>query len=67
MEALRRRLLLAAAAALGCNRLALGESSTRLAARAVALAAKGSGYALPASLQHFDARRARARPLQEAQ
>ena len=57
--ALRLRLLLAAAAALGCNRLALGDSATRLAARAVALAAKGAGYALPASLQHFDGRRAR--------
>ena len=56
--ALRLRLLLAAAAALGCNRLALGDSATRLAARAVALAAKGAGHALPASLQHFDARRA---------
>lgn len=57
--ALRLRLLLAAAAALGCNRLALGDSATRLAARTVALAAKGAGYALPASLQHYDARRAR--------
>ena len=56
--ALRLRLLLAAAAALGYNRLALGDSATRLATRAVALAAKGAGYALPASLQHFDARRA---------
>ncbi len=56
--ALTRRLLLAAAAGLGCNRLALGDSATRLAARAVAAAAKGSGRALPASLQHFDARRA---------
>lgn len=57
--ALRLRLLLAAAAALGCNRLALGDSATRLAARTLALAAKGAGYALPASLQHFDARHAR--------
>jgi len=56
--ALTRRLLLAAAAGLGCNRLALGDSATRLAARAVAAAAQGAGRALPASLQHFDARRA---------
>jgi hypothetical protein len=58
VAALTRRLLLAAAAGLGCNRLALCDSATRLAARAVAAAAKGAGRALPASLQHFDARRA---------
>ncbi|KAK9831947.1 hypothetical protein WJX81_001904 [Elliptochloris bilobata] len=56
VEALRLRLLLTAAAALGCNRLALGDSATRLAVRAIALAAKGAGHALPAALQHYDAR-----------
>lgn len=54
--ALRRRLLLSVAARRRCGRLALGDSASLLAVRAVSLAAKGAGYALPGEIQHLDAR-----------
>lgn len=61
MEALRRHLLLARAQALGCGRLALGDSGTRLAVRIVAGASKGAGFSLPGDVQAADARCARYR------
>ena len=56
IDSLRRQLLLARAQALGSTRLALGDSSTRVAARIIAGAAKGRGYSLPADIQATDAR-----------
>jgi cytoplasmic tRNA 2-thiolation protein 2 len=60
---LRTRALLAAASSLGCGRLALGHTSTALAVRVVAAAAKGCGYSLPADVQAADARYGAARPV----
>jgi hypothetical protein len=54
---LRKLLLQQTAARHGYGRLATGDSATCLAVRAVSLAAKGCGYALPGELQYIDARR----------
>ena len=56
IAALRRQLLLRVAAQLGCNKLAIGTSATRMAVRTVAMAAKGSGYALPGAIHFTDSR-----------
>lgn len=53
---LRNRLLLRAAGSMGCNRVARGDSATRLAIRVVAEACKGRGYGLPGDIQPLDAR-----------
>ena len=56
VEALRRAALLAKAMELGCSKVALGDCATRAAVRVIAQSAKGAGFALPASIQHYDAR-----------
>ncbi len=56
IESLRNALLLHVAARLGYNKLARGDCATRVAVRTIASAAKGAGFSLPASIQHFDAR-----------
>lgn len=56
VKALRERLLLAAAASRMVTMLARGDSSDRLAARVIALSAKGCGFALPSTLHFLDAR-----------
>ena len=56
VEALRDALLVAMAARLGCNRVARGDCASLAAARTIAVSAKGAGFALPASIQHCDAR-----------
>ena len=56
IAALRRSLLLRVAAQLGCNKVALGTSATRMAVRTVAMSAKGSGYALPGAIHFTDSR-----------
>lgn len=56
VKALREALLMREARRRGVTHLARGDSSDRLAARAVALSAKGCGHALPASLHFIDAR-----------
>ena len=48
--------LLSTAAKLGANKLARGDSSTKLAMRVLATAAKGAGYALPSQLHFLDSR-----------
>lgn len=53
---LRARLLLRAAAALGCRRLARGDCATALAAHVVAAASKGCGYSLAGDVRLLDAR-----------
>lgn len=55
-EVLRNELLLKVAARLQCNKIARGDCATRVAVRTVASSAKGAGYALPGSIQHFDGR-----------
>ena len=49
-------LLLRIAAQLGCDKVALGTSATRMAVRTVAMSAKGSGYALPGAVHFTDSR-----------
>ena len=56
IASLRKALLLRVAAQLGCNKVALGTSATRMAVRTVAMSAKGSGYALPGSIHFTDSR-----------
>lgn len=56
MAALRKALLLRAAAQLSCNKVAIGTSATRMAVRTVAMSAKGSGYALPGAIHFTDSR-----------
>ncbi|KAL0031156.1 hypothetical protein WJX77_006664 [Trebouxia sp. C0004] len=56
IAALRKALLLRAAAQLSCNKVAIGTSATRMAVRAVAMSAKGSGYALPGAIHFTDSR-----------
>ncbi len=58
IAALRKALLLRAAAQLSCNKVAIGTSATRMAVRAVAMSAKGSGYALPGAIHFTDSRSA---------
>ncbi|PRW60032.1 Cytoplasmic tRNA 2-thiolation 2 [Chlorella sorokiniana] len=53
---LRTRLLLRAAAELGCARLARGDCATALAAHIVAAASKGCGYSLAGDVRLVDAR-----------
>jgi hypothetical protein len=55
-EALRNKLLLQVAADLHFNKIARGDCATRIAVRTISGSAKGAGYALPASIQHFDGR-----------
>ena len=55
---LRTRLLLRCAAALGCGRVARGDSSTALATHIVAAASKGCGYSLAGDVRLVDARQA---------
>ena len=52
----RDRLLLQYAISKGCNRLAMGYSSTRLAVQVIAQAAKGRGLDIPASIHHLGPR-----------
>ncbi|KAK9908356.1 hypothetical protein WJX75_006558 [Coccomyxa subellipsoidea] len=56
IESLRNALMVRVAARLGYNKLARGDCATRVAVRTIASAAKGAGFALPASIQHFDGR-----------
>ena len=56
IEALRNALLVQTAARLGYNKIARGDNATRIAARVIAMSAKGAGFALPACIQYFDAR-----------
>lgn len=56
LRALRTRLLLRTARALGARSLALGCSSTRLAAHALAEACKGRGHGVAAGARLVDAR-----------
>lgn len=58
IAALRKALLLRAAVQLSCNMVAIGTSATRMAVRAVAMSAKGSGYALPGAIHFTDSRSA---------
>ncbi|KAG1681371.1 hypothetical protein FOA52_007419 [Chlamydomonas sp. UWO 241] len=51
-------MLQSVAATHACNKIVLGDTATSLAARVVAEAAKGRGYALPGNLQLLDARHA---------
>ena len=55
-EVLRTRLLLKAAKAMGCGKVVVGETATRLAARIIADVAKGRGFGLPADLAVWDDR-----------
>ena len=59
--ALRETLLLRAARSAGAAWLARGDSSSRLAARVIAMSAKGSGYALPSTLHFLDGRQVKFR------
>ena len=56
VEALRNALLTAIAARLSCNRVARGDCASLAAVRTIAQSAKGAGFALPACIQHADAR-----------
>ena len=56
VDALRKQLLLLRAADLGCNKVAVGDSATRVAVRVVSGTAKGQGFALPGDIQTADAR-----------
>ena len=56
LKALRETLLLRAARSVGAAWLARGDSSSRLAARVIAMSAKGSGYGLPSTLHFLDGR-----------
>ena len=60
LAALRKALLLRLAAQLGCNKVAIGTSATRMAVRTVAMSAKGSGFALSGAIHFTDSRSARA-------
>ncbi|BDA44890.1 Cytoplasmic tRNA 2-thiolation protein 2 [Coccomyxa sp. Obi] len=62
IESLRNALLVRMAAKLGYNKVARGDCATRVAVRTIASAAKGAGFALPASIQHFDARGGEGQP-----
>lgn len=55
-DALRKQLLLSRAADLGCNKVAMGDSATRVAVRVVSGTVKGQGFALPGDIQSADAR-----------
>lgn len=56
IESLRNAVLLKTAARMGYNKIARGDCATRVAVRTIASAAKGAGFALPATIQHYDAR-----------
>ena len=56
IEALRNTLLVRTAASLGYNKIARGDNATRIAARVIAMSAKGAGFALPGCIQYFDRR-----------
>ena len=56
VKALREAVLLSAAHTQGVTKLARGDSASRLAARAIAMSAKGQGFSLPASMHYLDAR-----------
>lgn len=56
VKALREAVLLSAAGRNGVTKLARGDSASRLAARAIAMSAKGEGFSLPASMHYLDAR-----------
>ena len=56
IEALRNALLVRTAASLGYNKIARGDNATRIAARVIAMSAKGAGFALPGCIQYFDRR-----------
>ena len=56
VAALRRARLLAKARQLGCSKIAVGDCATRAAVHVIAQSAKGAGFALPADIQHYDAR-----------
>ena len=56
IEALRNSLLIRTASRHGYNKVAKGDSATCVAARVIAMSAKGSGFALPACIQYFDRR-----------
>jgi len=58
IEALRNALLVRTAAKLGYNKIARGDNATHIAARIIAMSAKGAGFALPACIQYFDRRQA---------
>lgn len=60
LAALRKALLLRLAAQLGCNKVAIGTSATRMAVRTVAMSAKGSGFALSGAIHFTDSRSAHA-------
>ena len=55
-DALRKQLLLLRAGDLGCGKVVMGDSTTRVAVRVVSGTAKGQGYALPGDIQSIDAR-----------
>ena len=56
IDALRKQLLQQLAADLGCDKVAMGDSATRVAVRVVSGTVKGQGFALPGDIQHADAR-----------
>ena len=56
VKMLREAVLLSYGKSRGVTRLAKGDSSDRLAARVIALAAKGDGYSLPSTLHFIDSR-----------
>lgn len=56
LAALRKALLLRLAGQLGCNKVAVGTSATRMAVRTVAMSAKGSGFALSGAIHFTDSR-----------
>lgn len=60
LAALRKALLLRLAAQLGCNKVAIGTSATRIAVRTVAMSAKGSGFGLSGAIHFTDSRSAHA-------
>lgn len=62
LAALRKALLLRLAAQLGCNKVAIGTSATRMAVRTVAMSAKGSGFALSGATHFTDSRSVHALP-----
>ena len=62
LAALRKALLLRLAAQLGCNKVAIGTSATRMAVRTVAMSSKGSGFALSGAVHFTDSRSAHALP-----
>lgn len=56
VQHLRESILLSYGRRMAVTKLAKGDTSDRLAARAIAMASKGSGYALPSTLHFMDAR-----------